>query len=554
MLHSKIGSVGVAILASVALAGCYESHTPELPGERYQCECDWTVRIPCEASSECHLTSSGDLECTPTVTCTSSGDTEHRHGRIHPCVTFVDDPEAVCATACADPAYEPEFTEEISVIASSHTGTAMCGGEDESEIYIFPDVPDTATRRGFVVGDMSTFEASIDGIGSSGIVNLVDDTEVAITGSIGEIGESEFQIRSARFTAQPFSIGGHAANNVTLELNDAGSLGTYRQEAEVPPEPFVDSWHLSPGAAMTLDFTGDIDGFVPSSGGEAGIEVTWSNAHGPAQLGFLEPDQFMRFQGSMDRAWDFGDGLRNIHVEGDFFVRFFSGHPFAHMFAMEDGGGSLVVDGRDSIDMLGGSVDYYRWLVRRPTGPSIVAMGPWAVIPRPVWEHIKSDKDARLCLQVQDNDLMLDEICIGLEAFPPPPTVPPPHPPCAELATTFPDARRFGTLLHESGLLPYLEKFGKMTLLLPDDKAMSDMSDQEYESLRDPKNEAKLQKFVLNQMWSSRFSSKDLWKLHQFPTLGDGQVDPGKMPDDVRIPDVDCGEDGVLHMTRTRSH
>jgi hypothetical protein len=83
---------------------------------------------------------------------------------------------------------------------------------------------------------------------------------------------------------------------------------------------------------------------------------------------------------------------------------------------------------------------------------------------------------------------------------------------------------------------------------------MSDMSDQEYESLRDPKNEAKLQKFVLNQMWSSRFSSKDLWKLHQFPTLGDGQVDPGKMPDDVRIPDVDCGEDGVLHMTRTRSH
>lgn len=524
------------ILASVALAGCYESHIPELPGERYECDCEYTT----------------STSCTSPYTCTVVG--HRRLSGIHPCVTYVDDPETVCTAACGSPEYAPEGIAAVSVSRASYTGSAMCGNEDEpgGETYIYPDVPDEATRRGFVVGDMSTFEASIDGIGSSGVVNLVDDTEVAITGAINEVGDSDFQIRSARFTAMPFSIGGHAANNVTLELNDAGTIGTYHHEPEVLPEPFVDSWQLAPSAEMTLDFTGDIDGFVPPSGGESGIEVTWNNAAGPAQLYFTAPEQFMRFTGSMDRTWDFGDGLRNIHVEGDFYVRFFSGYPFAYMAATEDGGGSLVLDGRDSFDQLGGTVDGYHWLIRRPTGPSVVATGPWAVIPAPVWQEIKKDKDATLCLQIQDNDLMVDEKCVGIGAFPPP-TVPPPDPPCADLATTFPSAQRFGTLLTESGLLPYLEKFGKLTVLLPDDKAMSDMSDDEYQSLRDPKHKQELQKFVLNQFWSSRFAAKDLWQLYQFPTLGGAQVDPGK-PDDVSIPDVNCGDDGVLHITGRRSH
>lgn len=536
MLHTKLGSIGVMILASVALAGCYESHVPELPGERYECDCRYTVSTACESP----------------FSCVSEG---HRfRPGIHPCVTFVDDPETVCAAACGNPAYTPEGTTGVEVTRATYSGSAMCGNEDEpgGETYIYPDIPDMATRRGFVVGELSTFEASIDGIGSSGVVNLVDDTEVAISGAIGEVGDSDFQIRSARFTAMPFSIGDREATNVTLELNDAGSIGTYHHEPEVEPAPFVDSWQLAPSAEMTLDFTGDIAGFVPPSGGESGIEVTWNNAHGPAQLYFTAPEQFMRFTGSMDRLWDSGDGLRNIHVEGDFYVRFFSGHPFALMAAAEDGSGSLVLDGRGSFDQLGGTLDHYDWLIRRPTGPSIVAQGPWAVIPRPVWQMIREDKDAQLCLQIKDNDLMVDEKCLGVGSFPPPPTIPS-DPPCGDLATTFPDSQRFGTLLIESGLLPYLEKFGKITVLVPNDKAMSDMSDQEYESLRDPKNKDQLQKFVLNQFWSGRIPGKDLWQLYQLPTLGGGQVDPGK-PENVTIPDVDCGDNGVLHMTGSRSH
>lgn len=547
----RIGRIALLSCGASAFSttGCYESHLPALPGERYECGCEWEVRIPCEASTECTIDSSGDLVCEPTVTCGSGGDTEHRSRVIHPCRTYIDDPETVCAVACGSSEYAPPLTETTSVEFSSHTGTAICGDEDD-EIYATPHVPDTAVRRGFVVGEESTFVAAISGLGSSGIVNLVDGTQVSVQAGECELPgtECEMQVTEAVFRANPFSIDGRAATGVTLRLADAGTPATYRN-LDTASEFDDDHWFVEPTAPLNMEFFGNVEGLEREDGRPIGLDVEWFGAEGPALLNRSSPLQFMRFQGSMSRDHDFGDGTRTVSVEADFLVSFFSGHPTALMLASEAPSGMLILDGRHSSDMLGGTLRDYRWVVRRDTGMTLLALGPLVGIPAPIWEHIQADKNAKICLRIQDTDDMYDEKCMGIGTFPTP-ELPPPEVPCGSLATTFPDARRFGALLQASGLTDYLNQFQGITLLVPDDGAMSEMKDEEYEATL--KDKQKAQQEVLNHAYAGVYLRKDLAKLYGKLPLGKLKVDPGKLPDDARIPDVDCGG-GALHMSSSRS-
>lgn len=544
----------LAVGSPSLLVGCYESHIPALPGERYSCGCRWTVRMPIEAELECRPDGMGGVTCETTTTVSTTGHTVTRSETIRPCFTFLDDPATVCNLACSDPAFTPPLTESTTVAFSSHSGTAVCEDEGGSR-YLTPDVPDTASRRGFVVGDQSTFQTSISGVGTSDMINLVDGTEVSIQGGNCEIGECDLQVRDAEFRAPPFSIDGHAATGVTLRLADAeASSGTYRNLPTPPsPDTPVDEWFLQPTSVLNMEFFGHVEGFERDDGRPAGLEFAWHTVRGDIQLDRRAAEQFMTFRGDMSTVHDFGDGDRTVSVTGDFYVRFFSGHPTSRMSgAVDSRTDMLILDSSGSSDMLGGSIRDFRWLVSRASGNTVLALGPRVAIPAPVWAMLKAENDAKVCLEVQDDELMWDQTCFGLEMFPTP-TVPPPAVPCGDLATTFPYAQRFAKLLQASELLPSINKFQELTIVLPDDDAMSDMKDDEYNALLNKQNKKALQQFVLNQMWKGVYYRESLSKLLGALPLGGGKVDPGKQPEDTRIPDVDCGDSGVLHVSSSRS-
>jgi len=542
------------IVVTVSGGGCYASHTIPLPGERYECICQWTSELP-DVTFMCEPDDTGRLECEPR-SCfgTSCVERFDRTSRVNPCTVFEGDPDNVCDAACSDPTYFPTFSTVTGerVGSGTYAGPGLCSSDDvPPREFFFPEVPVDAVRNGFVVADRSTLELNVEGLGNTGVFQPVDGTPVAVQGGACEGVRCPLSINELRLEIPTgVTLDGTAVDSLAIRL-----AGAAWDAAEADG---AGQWRLLGVSAETsvlpLEFFGSV-------GGET-VEGTFSWEQPPAMpdegpgggidLRRISPDPHMHFEGTIRDTIELDDGsVLNAVLTADIFVRFFSGAPVPGvMMAMADVGSTMeplvVLDGSESYDMLGSAIVDYQWLAIRGDEELRFARGIRTFLPEAMveWWH---EHGYELCLRVHDGEGLFDTTCEGNDGFMNVPDLP--EPTCPEVAFTPAMTTRFRELVETAELGLLFEEIQGVTWIIPSDEAFAKASENELKKLFADKKLA--EQFVLSHGLLGNYEWKEI--------LGNGvdlsknlagkkaEMKGNELGNDIRIPDVPCGKGDRVH-------
>ena len=551
------GSLLLAALSVVA--GCYESHTLPLDGERWTCRCHWTVQLP-EIDFECEIPiGGGDPECgIMTGVGTGSLTTHDVFETIHVCTTFADpsdDPAYVCNDACSDPQFQPFGTVGSEVVEdeSSYLDHGQCStGDDPPFTYIFPSVPADAVRNGQVVAELSTLELTVEGEGTTPVVHPVDGTPVSIQGGNCGSGRCPLSITNARVEiAEDVALGDFTLLGLNMQLSGALPFGA---EVRADPSELDDSWELlattPENSVMPWEFLAAIDGLdevVPGTfDWEHPIAVPDDGPGGPFNLRPSSPDKFMMFRGIVRDEFALAeDDIRDLTLVAEIVVRFFSGAPVPDM-AIGRATEGLIVDAGGTTDDLGGPAEDYEWLAMAGDIELLLARGKRAFLTNGMVRALQR-ANLEICLRVHDTDGMYDTVCRGKET-PEEPTDDEPR--CPEIGLTPAGGSRFHALAVAAGVEDLLYQVDNVTWLVPLDDAFKDVSDEEFYKLLEPEQRDAAKRVVLAHVLNGRHDLQDLLKGVNLDDNLAGEkvdVDSQSIGESARVFDVDC-LGGTVHL------
>ncbi len=571
--RAALSVVGAAL---VFLTGCGGVPLDQIDGERYACECGFTVRTPV-----C-VTSSRPLEgfCS-WVPLTWGGETYEPTDReeqvpVQACTDFAStDPHAVCSHACqeyvrtrrgaidppsgliethGDPLRPLPLEGSIHAVPgfSRHPGDGRCTEDAApgSTILTFPSVPNDSVRNGYIDPYRSTIDVTIEGVGRAEdvpaedrIVGGVHTSRISIgLGSCSSGMTCPFSINEmTAFFPSTVTIGDLTIDNFAMRF--AGGASTpARGEVTRRPTVATDAWALAPGSWLPLELVGTHAGNPVSATADWGLGATGEvRPHGELTLRRGADPKFIQVTGTATRVVDFGPaGVRNVTVDADLRYRFYGGapEPVIEMSMSPLTSTEVVLDGTGTVDELGGVPDGRRpldfeWLVfdTRTRAYGAIAHGRLAQIPRAAYDSVKSG-NGQLCLRVYDEDRNFGTTCRALGPLPPPSnTVPVPG--CGDVALAPVRSQTFLRIVEVAGMFDELQAKGNgKTVVVPSDTAFAAMPTPEREKLLVDKAAARA--FVARHIAQGVYPASSIAK--GFPKL------KGKLT----LPDRPCG-DGLVH-------
>lgn len=584
-LRSPFIYTRVLVLTAAAMStACYKSHMV-VDGEVYDCACEFETAVLCVRDfDEC------DALDPETVPRSVSGS---------PCVTFEGDPAYVCDAFCASE--QSDFDIRYRVTSSRHDGPGQCTREDNTP-YLFPRVPNDAVHNGWIVSDLSRMRVSVDGIGDSDWFRLRDKTSVSIQGGVRDglaMGDSEvFTINRAVVEAEgDVTIGGATVTGLRLSLAaqraaarwaGAGTGGAWdRWEPVISPDDGLDDEmvfnlrFVAADAGNTLDVRGDtfrvrvdppdlspfaVDNdprsfaetlvagpYYPTDGADVRGRDGY-NLHNPAV------DRFLRIMFSARDTITIADddfGPREVRIDAIWYVQFFSGSPRPRLrvaggtvsplvagipLSSSESTRTVILDASETVDITGADFTHAFFFVRRtaPGGEQemeAISQGVVGVV-REELAHALGDWD-EVCVRTYDGDGLYADACLPSSALKPSKPSAPPLTCSDALATVLP-ARRFARLLAAAGLESVIDDayHGKgVTIIAPADYKLPQ---SEVEYLLQPGNEAALEQFVLQHVWTA--TSVPASRIADYHAALAGPVS---------IPNLPC-RDGLIHVVGAR--